>query len=244
MKNYRNLTILVLGLVGMLASVQASAVSTLHIGSGYGTPCATGGCPLYNGEVNAIGDTLSIYQNSGGASDLINPVYLILGAANDTASGTALNGTTVGPATLYPGAASVNVGSAVFQGLMTAGQEAYTVAGLSAPNFSNSFTNWSAWDAAILGITATNFGIYTYALDTGSLSAHDTLDIALANLPIGTFAIAYGADSRGNVFGTPFTESGLVTTTNIPEPMTVALLALGLLGIVLVQRMKVAVATK
>jgi hypothetical protein len=238
MKNFHNLTILILSLAGIIASGPASAGSTLHIGPGYGTACATGGCPLYNNEVNAFGGTLDIYQNSGGAPDLTS-FYLILGAANDTASGTALSGSSVGSGTLYPGASSVSVGSPTFQGLMTSGQEAYSVAGFSSPNSSNSFTNWSAWDAAILGITATNFGIYTYVIDTSTFGAHDTIDIALSNIPSGTFAIAFGTDSSGSLYGTPFTEAGLETHRKVPEPATLGLLGLGLLGIVVMQRRKV-----
>jgi len=36
-------------LLALTAAIpQAWAGATLHIGSGYGTACATGGCPLFN----------------------------------------------------------------------------------------------------------------------------------------------------------------------------------------------------
>lgn len=232
MKLHSKILILILSVTGSLASLPAMAVATLHIGSGYGTPCATGGCPIVSGEVNAIGDTLSIYQNSGGAPALNDPLYLILGAVNDTAPGTALSTSSLGPATLYHsggGSESVSLGPGSFMNLMTAGQEAYSVAGFSAPNNSNSFTNWSQWVNDVLGITASNFGIYRYQVNTATFAGKDLIDVALHNVPQGTFAIAYGTDASGKPYGTPFTEAGL--TVQVPEPATLALLALGLVGI-------------
>lgn len=237
MKLHSKMLVLILSVTGLLASLPALAVSTLHIGSGYGTPCATGGCPITGGEVNAIGDTLSIYQNSGGAPALNDPLYLILGAVNDTASGTALSGASLGPATLYHSGGSsesVSLGPLSFMSLMTAGQEAYSVAGFSAPNNSNSFTNWSQWVNDVLGITASNFGIYRYQVNTATFAGKDLIDVALSNIPQGTFAIAYGTDASGKAYGTPFTEAGL--TVKVPEPGTLALLTLGLVGVLGVGR--------
>ena len=55
--------------------------ATLHIGTGYGTACAMG-C---GGDPNIVPtNKLDIYQNSGGAGGLNNPVLLILAVANDT----------------------------------------------------------------------------------------------------------------------------------------------------------------
>ena len=34
-------------------------------GAGFGTPCAQGGCPLFNGSVNAIGtNSLDLFQSA------------------------------------------------------------------------------------------------------------------------------------------------------------------------------------
>ena len=57
--------------------------ATLHIGTGAGTPCAVG-CAGDPNDVPA--NHLDIYQNSGGAGSLNNPVLLILAVANDPRS--------------------------------------------------------------------------------------------------------------------------------------------------------------
>ncbi len=102
-----------------------------------------------------------------------------------------------------------------------------------------------------LGITASSFGIFVYTLTgsgntlTGSSSAdlaqtqYLTVDFS-GNLALGTFAMAYGCESGnstgsactgGNVYTTPFTHVGDITS--VPEPGSIALLGLvfGAVGI-------------
>lgn len=216
---------------------RAWAGATLHIGSGYGTPCQTGGCYLYNNEVNYFAQSLDIYQNSNGANPLLDPVLLILGVPNDSATSNALNSNPVNSASLIHnsvgttisstfGAAALGFGAG-FQGLMTS-SDVYSVLGLAANN-SNSFTNWSTWESAVNGLTANNFGIYVIGLDTTSFGPQDFIEIDTNGLPFGTFAVAYGADGTGKYYSTPFTEAGL--DANLPEPATIALLGIGLLGL-------------
>ena len=232
----RKLLLLALGLVVVmfLGSASLKADSTLHIGPGAGTACATG-CA---GEPNLItGDTLDIYQTSGGANAAIPPAQLlILGVPNDTTNLFAtdpITGVTyINP---YPGGATTSGTSlsAKFFNTMTAGQNVYDFLNLTGNN-SNSFTNWSAADSAVNGITATNFGIYELSLSGGTLGAKGLIDIMFASgaLPLGTFAVAYGANGQ-HTFSTPFTEAGLTTTTtNVPEPGTLLLLGTGVLALV------------
>ena len=250
----------IISMIGLLVAVAAPSVqatpspATLHIGSGYDTPCQNGGCPLYNGEVNNFDAGLDIYQNSGGASAL-DPVLLIFGVPNTT-SVNQLDGSeitqafvvdTAGAQSAIPftfGTTSYGLGGNGYIGNMTAGQEVYSFIGLGANN-SNSFTNWSQWDLAIDGITATNFGIYVFAFDTGStlltdFAAKDYIDVLISGLPKGTYAVAYGQDASGKAYSTPFTEAGLVDDPppTIPEPMTLALMGIGLAGVGLNRRKK------
>jgi hypothetical protein len=120
-----NRTTLFSALVAAFASLAAPAwaqlddPATLHIGSGAGTQCATGGATspgpcqyLYlNKEVNALGGgALDIYQTSNGADALVNPVLLILGVPNDI--GSALAGRSITGAQLFapcPGVATATL---------------------------------------------------------------------------------------------------------------------------------------
>jgi len=240
-------------LLGTVVSVAPSwAGSTIHIGSGAGTACATGGCPIYGGETNNFNDGgLDLYQNSGGAPDVISPALLILAVPNDTASGslTSAGSSTITGASIfdpYPGgtptALSVAFGSTSFglngkgfEGLMSSG-DIYGFLGLSGNN-SNNMANLTAWDLAIDHITATDFGIYVYALNTASFGRQDLINIGLTGVPEGTFAVGFGEDSKGKSYDTPFTEAGLRDTPlPVPEPRTITLFGAGLLSLSFIRR--------
>jgi hypothetical protein len=217
--------------------------ATLHIGPGANTSCAEGSCPIFGpnspanlvGEVNNIQPTgLDIFQQSNGAPALANPVLLILAIPDNSVT---LTKSTVSAASLYapypgsPTSVSIQFGTtdygikdpSGFAGLMSSG-DVYSFLGVGkkADN-SNSFTNWSAAELAMMGVNVTDFGIYVYALDTAKFAGNDLLNIQLSGIPEGTFAVAYGVDIKGQkIYDTPFTQAGL-DDHPVPEPSTVAL---------------------
>jgi len=235
--------------------------ATLHIGTGAGTPCATG-C---GGDPNQITQTqFDVYQNAAGANSLISPLLVILGIPNYTGTaltiqsvteyspyaGVATGGTTVssfGLATtdLYGGTWKTNTTSAqaVLNTASGSSADAYSVLGLAGANSSNNFVNWSGFDAAH-GVTATSFGLYVYRINA-TLDANGMFNIVFNGsnkLPFGTIAIAYGCqgvststgtcDVNPNPYDTPFTEAGGVTgVPTTPEPSAIFLLGSSLLGI-------------
>jgi hypothetical protein len=246
----RRLAVALLGTV--MSAVPSWASSTIHVGSGAGTACATGGCPVYNGETNNFGNSgIDLYQNSGGAPDLVDSALLILAVPNDTASGslTGAGSSTITGASLFdpypggtPAALSIAFGSTSFglngngfEGLMSSG-DIYGFLGLSGNN-SNNMANLTTWDLAVDHITATDFGIYVYALNTSSFGGQDLIDIGLAGLPEGTFAVGYGEDANGKSYDTPFTEAGFNDTpVPVPEPRTIMLFGAGLLFLGFIRR--------
>ncbi len=198
------------------------AQSTLHMGPGAGTKCATG-C---SGDPNLLAGArhVDIYQTSAGAPTLSQPVLLIFGVpsmfgslfpTNPIQSVNAINPYPGG--TLTSGTASFAQGGTYglkdpisdgFFGTMTAGQEVYSFLGLAGANKSNSFTNWSAEDAEYLDLHPTGFDIHVFAINA-DLGPEGLINIGLAhNVPKGTYIVAYGV-ADGKSYAVPFTEAGL-----------------------------------
>lgn len=199
------------------------AQSTLHIGPGSGTNCATG-C---SGDPNLLSGarTVDIYQTSNGALTLSQPVLLILGVPSQYDHlMPAMPITSVTSINPYPGG-STATGSASFAaagtyglidpisdgyfGIMQSGQEVYSFLGLSKANNSNSFTNWTAEDAEYVDLTVTGFAIHVFAL-SADLGPDGLINIGLVqNVPKGSYVVAYGAAANGKYYSVPFTEAGL-----------------------------------
>jgi len=242
------------------ASADLLDPATLHTGTGAGTTCATGGCYVYPpaapNEVNGIGASeFDLYQQSNGANSL-NPVLLIFGVPNNPTNtiGNVTGAQLYNPYPLGIGelaqSLSIQAGSNAyglnlatsFAGEMTSanpgnGEGVYDFLGLGGPgvDHSNSFTNWAAADAAVMGITAANFSIYVFTVDltgTAGFGGNDLINVDISNMPGGTFAVGYGQDASGMVYVNPFTEAGLTDTppTDAPEPASLLLLGSGLLG--------------
>jgi hypothetical protein len=254
------------GLAVVLASTIGAAraqapldPATLFVGNGVTGSCPTGAsgsatCPFLVGgtELGSFSTQLDLYQNSGGAAALKNPVLLIFGVAND--GGTALNAGSIGSPKLFAplgvatgtglnftlGTNAFGLNGQGFEGDMKSG-DVYgflgTISGgthfVGADN-SNSFVNWSGADSSLFGIHASEFGIYVYALKTGSFAGKDAINVLLNGLPVGSFAVGYGEDSTGKIFATAFTEAGVDRQTHqVPEPGMLLVFGTGLMGLVL-----------
>src|SRR5579872_4003249 len=82
---------------------QADAIdpATIHVGPGGTTGCATGGCYVFGNDVNAIPDgTLDLFQESGGAGKLVDPILLIFAVPNDKTGNVLGSGNITSPAEL------------------------------------------------------------------------------------------------------------------------------------------------
>jgi hypothetical protein len=218
-------TILLALVLCCVGAVGAWGQSSLHMGSGAGTPCATGCGGHPNLFVGA--KTVDIYQTSNGASLSSQPVLLIFGVPTDFSDLFPLQPVKgVRAINPYPGGTQTNgtvdfaAGGSYglidpisdgFFGTMMPGQEVYSFLNLGGANNSNSFTNWADADEEYLGLNPVGFDIHVYAVNA-DLGPHGLINLKLAvNVPKGTFILAY-SQTNGKTYSVPFTEAGLKCT--------------------------------
>lgn len=213
------LGVLLLCFAGLSTAVGQS---TLHIGPGAGTLCATG-C---GGDPNLLSGArnVDIYQTSSGAATAAQPVLLILGVPSQydhfmpampikavTSTNPYPGGTTATGSAGFAAGGTYGLIDPIsdgFFGTMQPGQEVYSFLGLAGANKSNSFTNWSAEDDEYVGITVTGFAIHVYAINA-ELGPHGLINVSLVQkVPKGTYIVAY-SEANGKFYSVPFTEAGL-----------------------------------
>jgi hypothetical protein len=190
------------------------------------------------GDPNLITNTGAFTVGVAGNFTLQNPLLVIVGVYNG-------NGT---PSISYAGCATPSACPAATVGTygltantatLLAGGDAYAQLGL-ADGGSESFTNWSLGDTANGFAAPTSFTEYVFALPT-NLTSGSPITIDESGAANGSFIIAYdcengtgsssGCATQGNIGDTPFTNAGLVDSTPVPEPTTLALLGTGLIGL-------------
>ena len=208
-------------IIALPSQAAFNGSTTLRVGAGAGTACATGGCFVYGDEVNSLGagDTLSIYQNAANrtvSASASTPLLLILAIPNQTtnyfASNPIANVTFYNP---YPAAFDNNTGvagssfipAAGVYGLNGPGTEdqsyfgsmtssnIYTFLNLAEPtNNSNSFTNLQAAELAVNGTVATSFGIHVFAIKNDAAVANQQIlaGHGLANITFNSGALPAG----------------------------------------------------
>jgi hypothetical protein len=236
----------------------------LDIGNPSTCPAPTvmpGGCPFIFGgtEVFAVPSTgVTIYNNGASSSATAEPILLIVGIPNPTASTTPPTGISVGKGTSGLTGLSGQLGGpnawggswntltgAVAGGPFTSGK-VYSIIGLNGSSSEQigSGQNWNNADKAVLGLTVKNWDLFVYSITFPAKESLDkgtyiTISFTGGTLPVGTFVIASGCapgndvtmQCKGNALGTtPFTTSGLVTTGQTPEPASMLLVGSGLVA--------------
>lgn len=239
-----------LGSAGLVRASSMGDPADLFVttpGAGF---CQASGTCLYNNEVNGLTtNSVEILLNGNGHPTLGSPLLLFLGVQNGSSS------------SIVPGIASVSTGTGQLGGSDVYGgswntttgyalnvsasstADIYSLLGLQAGNASEKGTNWAGWDAAVLGLHPSTFGLFVYELfNTGITGGANITVNFTGHLPLGAFLIAAGCDlppsgdspcpAQQDAYSTPFTQAGL----SVPEPTTILLLGIGFLGMAAIRK--------
>jgi hypothetical protein len=221
-----------------ITAASTSALASIVVGPGFGTPCAEGGCPVFGGSVNAIGtNSLDLFQSSSGPAAL-NAFTLILAVPNNPAN--ALIANPITGAQLHVPATNalstpITVGSLSPETLFTHGDLYSALFGLTGSVIP--FSQVQSADYALFPSSydpttnpIVNFSLYTIPLTASpAFDSNDLVNITFTTLPIGTFVLGYGTPSL-SVTDTPFAQAGVFgLAAAVPEPASLGLLSSALL---------------
>jgi hypothetical protein len=245
------------------ASAQKTDPPDLHM---------LGTAGIYNNGTEVVGlpntNQVQLQQTNNSAAALNTPWYLILGIPDpgkvggggvpsfSNSSITAVTTTAIGGVTPSWSLDTSSQFTGKSMDSSSGSNDAYSILGLGGQGVdnSNTWTNWSGADQAVNGFIPSNgnhgppganllqFDFVVFDI-TATLAAKDTATIKFAaNLPLGTFVIPYGEDSK-HVYVTSFTNAGLITNDSVPvtpnvgvvpAPPSLVLLGFGGLGFALI----------
>ena len=240
------MTILML-LVLQVALVMgtANAEGNLHFGYLDNTGAFVADPFLWNNELRPIPSDAAAFQIQGAAKgNLVDPVELFVGIANEGSGFVVPDITSLVKPTLTM--VPVDVKGTYKASLTSSSSDAYTLLGLG--DSTNNSQNWSNWSDAYSSLIASmpstgSFGIFEYDLNgTGLVGKQIPIGVIFSgDLPAGTFMFGWAQFEKTNGhttitdYTTPFTETGM-TPSSIPEPTTMLLFGLGLIGLAGVRR--------
>jgi len=227
----------------------AGANASFVVASGFGTPCTQGGCPLFNGSVNAIGtNSFDLFQSTtfpGVAIDSLTLIFAVPNNPENALSANPITGAQLHSPSTNSSSTPVTVGSLgpdiLFPSTGPASHDLYGRAGCDLCGNIIGFDQLQSANYGLFPSTYNpttnpidNFSLYNITLTTNPstpFGPNDLINVDFTSLPVGTFVFAFGFPSL-SVTDTPFAEAGVSgVAAAVSEPSSLALLAVAIAGL-------------